>query len=82
LRLRGLPFNVQEQQVEEFFRSINFSRRDLQFKYQEDGKFSGDCIMRLHSAQNLNEVKRLNLSRMGHRYIEILDSNEMEYMQA
>ena len=38
--------------------------------------------MRLHSAQNLNEVKRLNLSRMGHRYIEILDSNEMEYMQA
>lgn len=38
--------------------------------------------MRLHSTSDLNDVKRLNLSRMGHRYIEIMDSTEVEFMQA
>lgn len=36
----------------------------------------------MDSKQEANEVKRLNLGRIGHRYIEILDSNENEYSLA
>jgi hypothetical protein len=54
----------------------------MALKYQEDGKFSGDCFMRVMDRNDYNDIKRLNLGRMGHRYIEILDSNEAEYIQA
>ena len=52
------------------------------FKYHEDGKLTGDCFMKVDSKADYLEVKRLNLGRIGHRYIEILDSGESDFLQA
>lgn len=38
--------------------------------------------MRVMDRNDYNDIKRLNLGRMGHRYIEILDSTEADYIQA
>ena len=52
---------------------------DLVFKYYENGKFSWECVVRLHNNYDYQEIMSMNLSRLEHRYIEMIDSNENEY---
>jgi hypothetical protein len=49
IRLRGLPYNVQEPDLYEYLRNIKLYKDDLVFKFLENGKFSGECIVRIHN---------------------------------
>jgi hypothetical protein len=52
---------------------------DLVFKFFENGKFSGEAFVRVHNSHDFKDVMALNYTRMGHRYIETIDANQIEY---
>ena len=79
LRLRGLPYSAREPEVMEFFRGIRLAADDIQFQYDGDGKFTGECYVRVHNDMDFKEAMSYNLSQMGNRYIEIFESNGSEF---
>lgn len=79
LRLRGLPYSAREPEVLEFFRGIRLAADDIQFQYDSDGKFTGECYLRLHNDMDFREAMSYHLGQMGSRYIEIFESNGAEF---
>ncbi len=70
---------MQEPDLYDYLRNIKLFKEDLVFKFLENGKFSGECIVRVHNQQDYQEIMGMNLSRLGHRYIEMIESNVNEY---
>lgn len=45
--MRGVPFKIRKNEIKEFLKIENLSLDDIQMKYNEDGKFSGICFVKL-----------------------------------
>ena len=73
--MRGLPYNTQEADLYDFLGNIKLMKEDLVFKFFENGKFSGEAVVRLHNQYDFDDVMAMNLTRLGHRYIEMIESS-------
>lgn len=84
LRLRGLPFTAEAEDVLEFIRPIIpvEGPRGVIFKCNIDGRPSGEAFLLLYSEENGAVVLSKNKQRLGRRYIEIFRSSKIEVYHA
>lgn len=82
LKLRGLPYTAREQEVLEFFRGIRVKTDNIAFLYGEDGKFTGQCYIKLFNQSDFDEALSFHNSDLGSRYIEIQEAFEDEWNAA
>uniref|UniRef100_A0A0N5C7T5 RRM domain-containing protein n=1 Tax=Strongyloides papillosus TaxID=174720 RepID=A0A0N5C7T5_STREA len=71
LQLRGIPFNVDIKDFQEFFKPIHIE--SISMGYHENGKLTGDCIVEFKNHNLALEAMKKNGQHMGTRYIEIFD---------
>lgn len=78
VRLRGLPFNAQEQDVLAFFSQHNVAdlivetKRAVRFLFKANDKPSGQAVVQMRSRQDADLAqKALHSQWIGSRYIEV-----------
>ncbi|ERN00886.1 hypothetical protein AMTRI_Chr03g45510 [Amborella trichopoda] len=79
IRLRGLPFNCSETDVEEFLHGFNII--DILFVHKK-GRFSGEAFVVLGLPVQVDWALQRNRLNMGRRYIEVFRSKRQEYYNA
>lgn len=76
VKLRGVPFNVKEQQVKEFM--IPLKPVAIRFAKGSDGRNSGYVYVDLRSEAEVERALRLDKDYMGGRYIEVFRANNFK----
>jgi len=79
VKLRGLPWSVNEQQIIEFFRPIPVGFESITLINNPDGKPSGEGYVWMHENNIEKAVRNYNKGTIGTRYVEVFESNEAEY---
>jgi len=79
VKLRGLPWSVNEQQIIEFFRPIPVGFESITLINNPDGKPSGEGYVWMHENNVEKAVRNYNKGTIGTRYVEVFESNEAEY---
>jgi len=70
LKMRGLPFQVSEQEIAEWFSSVA-DPIDILIKYNAEGRPSGDAAVTFASESDATRAMQKNKQNMKHRYIEL-----------
>ncbi|KAF6255325.1 hypothetical protein COO60DRAFT_232041 [Scenedesmus sp. NREL 46B-D3] len=78
VRLRGLPFDVTEEQVAAL---LGFELVDF-FCINRQGRFSGEAFAVLSSEQQVEAALSKDRSNMGKRYVEVFRGRKAEYYRA
>lgn len=74
--LRGLPFEADQDDVRQFFVSLNVPLNNVEMIYTFDEKFSGLCFVRLHSPEEVKMALLMDRNHMGGRYIDVMTATE------
>ncbi|KAL2091477.1 hypothetical protein ACEWY4_013740 [Coilia grayii] len=69
VKLRGVPFNVKEQQIREFMTPLKPVA--IRIGKNEEGRNSGYVYVDLHSEEEIERALRMNKDYMGGRYVEV-----------
>ncbi|EGR31903.1 hypothetical protein IMG5_100530 [Ichthyophthirius multifiliis] len=48
----------------------------ITFRHDSDGRFSGECFLKIKEDELIQKIKEKHLKRMGSRYIEIFFAKE------
>ncbi|KAM7363603.1 heterogeneous nuclear ribonucleoprotein glorund [Cochliomyia hominivorax] len=80
VKLRGLPYSVTEQQVEEFFNGLEIKpdREGIIFVMDKRGRATGEAFVQFESQEDTEQALGRNRQKIGHRYIEIFRSSLAE----
>ena len=80
IRVRGLPFSCNEEDVKEFFSKCNI--QEIHFTKNRDGRPSGDAYIEMCSLRDVKEGLKYDRKEMGSRYLEVFEArySEMEWM--
>ncbi|XP_075145630.1 heterogeneous nuclear ribonucleoprotein glorund isoform X2 [Haematobia irritans] len=80
VKLRGLPYSVTEQQVEEFFSGLEIKadREGIVFVMDRRGRATGEAFVQFESQDDTEQALGRNREKIGHRYIEIFRSSIAE----
>ncbi|EAR94431.2 RNA recognition motif 1 in heterogeneous nuclear ribonucleoprotein hnRNP protein (macronuclear) [Tetrahymena thermophila SB210] len=81
LRLRGLPFNAREAEIQQFL-GISLEQDQITFKHDNDGRFSGECVIRTKDQNQLDKIKDKHMRNMGKRYIEVFVAEQSDFVRA
>lgn len=73
VRLRGLPYSVNEAQIRDFFRPL--IPTSVVLTRGRDGRPSGECEVDFESQNVANEALKYDKKYIGNRYIEIFSLN-------
>ncbi|XP_011210271.2 heterogeneous nuclear ribonucleoprotein H3 isoform X2 [Bactrocera dorsalis] len=84
VKLRGLPYAVTEQQVEEFFSGLEIKpdREGILFVMDKRGRATGEAFVQFESQDDTEQALGRNREKIGHRYIEIFRSSLAELKRA
>ncbi|XP_017490061.1 PREDICTED: heterogeneous nuclear ribonucleoprotein H isoform X2 [Rhagoletis zephyria] len=84
VKLRGLPYAVTEQQVEEFFNGLEIKpdREGILFVMDKRGRATGEAFVQFESQEDTEQALGRNREKIGHRYIEIFRSSLAELKRA
>jgi len=78
VKMRGLPWSVNEQMVIDFFHPIPVTNESIVFLYNHEGRLSGSGFVWMHES-NIQQALSRNRNMMGNRYLELFASTEEEY---
>ncbi|KAH8337232.1 heterogeneous nuclear ribonucleoprotein H2 [Drosophila kikkawai] len=84
VKLRGLPYAVTEQQIEEFFSGLEIKtdREGILFVMDRRGRATGEAFVQFESQDDTEQALGRNREKIGHRYIEIFRSSVAEMKRA
>ncbi|XP_052836503.1 LOW QUALITY PROTEIN: heterogeneous nuclear ribonucleoprotein H3 [Drosophila gunungcola] len=84
VKLRGLPYAVTEQQIEEFFSGLEIKtdREGILFVMDRRGRATGEAFVQFESQDDTEQALGRNREKIGHRYIEIFRSSIAEMKRA
>lgn len=84
LRLRGLPFSADAEEVIEFIKPVEpvGGERGVLFTCSADGRPSGEAFLLLSSEEDELAVMSRHKGSVGQRYIEIFKSSKSDLYQA
>jgi len=78
LKLRGLPFNVREEEIVEFFAGFDIVKSDVIIE-RDKGKSTGNALVTLRSEEDAARArKELEMKFLGKRYVEIFPADSLE----
>eukprot|EP00127_Corallochytrium_limacisporum_P001622 Clim_evm19s70 gene=Clim_evmTU19s70 len=72
--LRGLPYDVTEDDVTNFFKGLAISDQGIIIVFRWDGKPTGQAIVRFENEDDKHRAMDMNRHSMGDRYIEVFDT--------
>ncbi len=75
--LKGLPFNVTEDQIKVFFKTIKLSDEMIRIIKFLDGRPTGVGFVKLRD-EDLERALLMDKNHIGERYIEVMPSDETE----
>lgn len=78
VKLRGLPFGVNEQEIAGF---LGLDCVDVMI-VQRGGRPSGEAFVVLHHPNDTYAALRKNKAYMGARYVEVFEARKMDYYRA
>lgn len=75
--LKGLPFNVTEDEVKTFFKTIRLTSESIRLIKFRDGKPTGVGFVKLKD-EEMEHALLMDKNHIGERYIEVIPSDETE----
>eukprot|EP00455_Lapot_gusevi_P043379 TRINITY_DN5270_c0_g1_i3.p1 TRINITY_DN5270_c0_g1~~TRINITY_DN5270_c0_g1_i3.p1 ORF type:complete len:297 (+),score=36.73 TRINITY_DN5270_c0_g1_i3:58-948(+) len=82
VRLRGLPWNISNADIETFFAGIAVVPGGIFISTDPIGKRSGEAFVQFSSANDLEEAKKMDRKLIGRRYVEVYQSGPEELRSA
>jgi heterogeneous nuclear ribonucleoprotein F/H len=82
LRLRGLPFSANEQDIMTFFAAAQLAPIGIQMMMNAQGRKSGEAFVQFGTSEEARRGMGLHRGSMGTRYIEIFHCTAAEVMAA
>ena len=76
--LRGLPFAATEDDVKQFFKSMDIPYENIRLIRFRDGKTTGFGFVKLASVDDVEHALLMDKNHIGSRYIEVYPSDETE----
>ncbi|CAI4227152.1 unnamed protein product [Auanema sp. JU1783] len=73
--MRGIPFDADAREIEDFFYPIRC--RSVLLGYNPQNRVSGDACIEFYSLDEANDALRRNNKHMGRRYVELFSSVDM-----
>lgn len=81
IRLRGLPWNITEQDIRDFLQGVQVEHVHIGINAMTKRQ-TGEAYLRLPTLDDQIKALDLNKATIGHRYIEVFTANEDQYEQA
>ncbi|XP_062379888.1 heterogeneous nuclear ribonucleoprotein H-like isoform X5 [Sardina pilchardus] len=81
VRVRGLPWSCSVDEVQRFFSEeckIASNGSSIHFTYTREGRPSGEAFVEFDSEEDLKIAVKKDRETMGHRYVEVFKSNNVE----
>ncbi|XP_077089549.1 heterogeneous nuclear ribonucleoprotein H1, like [Siphateles boraxobius] len=80
VRVRGLPWSCSVEEVSRFFSGCKIANNGtaIHFTYTREGRPSGEAFVELESEEDLKMAVKKDRESMGHRYVEVFKSNNVE----
>ncbi|KTF92765.1 hypothetical protein cypCar_00020767 [Cyprinus carpio] len=80
VRVRGLPWSCSVEEVSRFFSGSKIGNNGtaIHFTYTREGRPSGEAFVELESEEDLKMAIKKDRETMGHRYVEVFKSNNVE----
>ncbi|XP_072466328.1 heterogeneous nuclear ribonucleoprotein H2-like [Notamacropus eugenii] len=78
VRLRGLPFGCNKEDIIQFFSGLEIMPNGITLLVDFRGRNSGEAFVQFASQEIAEKALKKHKERMGHRYIEIFKSSQAE----
>ncbi|XP_063046665.1 heterogeneous nuclear ribonucleoprotein H-like [Engraulis encrasicolus] len=80
VRVRGLPWSCSVDEVQRFFSECKIASNggSIHFTYTREGRPSGEAFVEFESEDDLKVAVKKDRETMGHRYVEVFKSNNVE----
>ncbi|XP_048086820.1 heterogeneous nuclear ribonucleoprotein H-like isoform X3 [Alosa pseudoharengus] len=80
VRVRGLPWSCSVDEVQRFFSECKIANNgsSIHFTYTREGRPSGEAFVEFDSEEDLKIAVKKDRETMGHRYVEVFKSNNVE----
>ncbi|KAJ8276283.1 hypothetical protein COCON_G00080350 [Conger conger] len=80
VRIRGLPWSCSVDEVQRFFSDCKIANNgtSIHFTYTREGRPSGEAFVEMESDEDLKIATKKDRETMGHRYVEVFKSNNVE----
>lgn len=82
LRMRGLPFSANKDDIYKFFFGYNPIQESIVLTFRNDGRATGEAYVGFASPDDAKRAMELHRRMMGNRYIELFISNQDEQGRA
>lgn len=82
MRLRGLPFRVTKEEIEDFFGGYDIVSNGIVLPTDHQGRPTGDAFVRFVDKETADRSQERDKEKIGHRYIEIFKSSTLEMNSA
>ncbi|KAG7336719.1 RNA recognition motif containing protein [Nitzschia inconspicua] len=82
LRMRGLPFSANKEDIYRFFEPYNPVAESIVLTYRSDGRATGEAYVGFETPDDSKRAMELHRKSMGTRYIELFLSNRDEHGRA
>eukprot|EP00557_Chaetoceros_sp_GSL56_P000897 CAMPEP_0176501206 /NCGR_PEP_ID=MMETSP0200_2-20121128/14029_1 /TAXON_ID=947934 /ORGANISM="Chaetoceros sp., Strain GSL56" /LENGTH=593 /DNA_ID=CAMNT_0017900061 /DNA_START=2390 /DNA_END=4171 /DNA_ORIENTATION=- len=82
LRLRGLPFSTDKNEIYEFFEGYEPIQDSICLTYRSDGRATGEGYVAFQTPDHAEKAMSLHKRMLGSRYIELFISNKEEHGRA
>ncbi|XP_055844695.1 heterogeneous nuclear ribonucleoprotein F [Episyrphus balteatus] len=78
VKLRGLPYDINDEMIEEFFSGLNLKRNGILTLMDRRGRATGEAYVQFENVDDTEQALLRNREKIGHRYIEIFRSSLAE----
>ncbi|KAL5286621.1 HNRNPH1 family protein [Megaselia abdita] len=80
VKLRGLPYSVTEEMIEDFFKGLEMKpdREGILIVMDRRGRATGEAFVQFETQEDTEQALKRNRDKIGHRYIEIFRSSVAE----
>ena len=75
VRVRGLPFNITEEDVANFFGDVQIPAQGVHMVYNAQDRPTGEAFIEMNTEQDVQGALQHNGMALGHRYIEVFRSS-------
>ncbi|KAD4384249.1 hypothetical protein E3N88_24417 [Mikania micrantha] len=82
IRLRGLPFSANRDDIVEFFKGFVLLEDSVYFMVNSEGKVTGEAYVKFESAEDSKAAMMEDGTCIGNRYIELFPSTLEEWEEA
>lgn len=82
VRLRGLPYRCSKEEILDFFNGLEIVSNGIVLPMDHQGRHTGDAYVEFVNSETAEKSMDRHKEKIGHRYIEIFKSSEMEMRSA